>query len=111
MDPVGRLGRTTASCPFAALGACVCAVSWATWRLFTGARAVCGLHVLFVVVSPLPPPNFLSFLFFLLCICFFSLVVFCLFLFLFFSFLKWKRGRVHTAGTCMGKCSSGAVVL
>ena len=56
-----------APCPSAALGACACAVSgasWrlftgahalcspctvsvATWRLFTGARPVCGMHVLF----------------------------------------------------------------
>ena len=46
----GRLGRPSASdpwvwfvapCSSAALGACACAVSWATWRLFTSARALC----------------------------------------------------------------------
>ena len=57
-----------APCPSAALGACACAVfgaSWrlftgaralcvpcvvsvATWRLFTGACAVCGMHLLLV---------------------------------------------------------------
>ena len=57
-----------APCPSAALAACLCAVSRASWRLltgvhalyvpcgvsmatrrlFTGARAVCGMHVLFV---------------------------------------------------------------
>ena len=30
-----------APCPSAFLGLCACAVSWATWRLFTGARARC----------------------------------------------------------------------
>ena len=30
-----------APCPSVALGACAFAVSWATWRLFTGARALC----------------------------------------------------------------------
>ena len=83
---------------FAALGACACAVSWPTWRLFTGARAVCRLRVLLVVASLLsPPPNFLFV--FLLCICF---VLFCLF---------WKMGRVHNAETGMGNWCSGVVVF
>ena len=79
-------------------------MSWHTWRLFTGARAVCSLRVLLVILSPLlPPPNFL--LFFLLCVCFFWFFLFFVF------FVKWKRGRVHTAGTGMGNWCSGAVVL
>ena len=45
------------SCPFAALGACACAVSWPTWRLFTRVRAVCGACVLLVVVSLFFPPR------------------------------------------------------
>ena len=65
-------------------------MSWSTWHLFTGARAVCGLRVLLVVVSPLPPPPFFSF--------------FCF-------FFKLKRGRVHTAGTSTGNWYSGAVLL
>ena len=48
--PVGRLGRPSAPDPWGvvsccpssvALGAHVCAVSWATWRLFTGVPAWC----------------------------------------------------------------------
>ena len=34
-----------------ALGACACAVSWPTWRLFRGVRAVCGARVPPVFVS------------------------------------------------------------
>ena len=45
------------SYPFVVLGACACAVSWPTWRLFTGVRAVCGAHVPLVVVSLFPPPQ------------------------------------------------------
>ena len=41
---------------FAALGACACEVSWPTWRLFTGVRAVCGARVPLVVVSLFHPP-------------------------------------------------------
>ena len=70
-----------APCPSAALGACVRAVSGASWRLFTGARALCllcavsavftggraesGVRVL-LVASLGPPPSFLC-----LCFCFF----------------------------------------
>ena len=42
--PVDRLGRPSAavlSCPSATLGVHVCAVSWATWLLFTGLPARC----------------------------------------------------------------------
>ena len=37
--------------PFAALGACACAVSSPTWRLFTGVRAVCDARVPLVFMS------------------------------------------------------------
>ena len=37
------------------LGACACAVSWPTWRLYTGVRAVSGARVPLVVVSLFPP--------------------------------------------------------
>ena len=63
-------------CPFVALGACACAVSWPTWGLFTGVCAVCGARVLLVVLSLfLPPPNFLFFfsVFVLFCRAFFFL--------------------------------------
>ena len=48
--PVSRLDPTmgvwfVAPSPFGALGACVCAVSRASWRLFTGARALCAACV------------------------------------------------------------------
>ena len=83
----GPLGSCSPVCqavvsrPFVALGARACAVSWPSWRLFTGLRAVCGAPVPLVVVSLFPPPNFRFFF------CFFS----------FFSFLKWKKigARVH----------------
>ena len=44
------------SCPFAALGACACGLSWPTCRMFMGVRAVCGACVPLVVVSLLLPP-------------------------------------------------------
>ena len=73
-----------------------CKVSAATWPLFSGARAVCGIQVLLVFLSPLlAPPLFLR----------------ALYLFFFCFFLKWKTGHVHTAGTGMGQLCSGAVVL
>ena len=93
------------SCPFAALGVCACAVCWPTWRLFTGVRAVWGACVLLVVVSLFPPPQF-SFLLF-----FFALYLFCFVVPVVFFSKKWKRGRVHTAGTGMGNWCSGAIVL
>ena len=43
--------------PFVALGACACAVSRPTWRLFTGVRAVCGARVPLVVASLFIPPK------------------------------------------------------
>ena len=59
-----------------------CAVSAATWLLFTGACAMCGVSVLMVALSCLLPA------FFFVC------SIFVLF--------KWKRGRVRTAGTGTG---------
>ena len=50
------VGQAVVSRPFAALAACACAVSWPTWRLFTGVRAVCGACVPLVVVSLFLPP-------------------------------------------------------
>ena len=102
-------------CPSAALGAYVCAVSgapWrlftgvrvpcvlcamfvATWRLFTGVRVVCGTRV--VLVASLPPPP----LFFLSCFCF------CFFL----NETKSGTGCANTTCTCMGSWSRGAAVL
>ena len=89
------------SCPFAALGACACAVSWPTWRQFTGVRAVCGACVLLVVVSLfLPPPKFLF--------CFFSLYFFC-FVVPIFLLKKWKRGARTLQAQAWA--TSAAVVL
>ena len=42
--------------PFVVRGACACAESWPSWRLFTGVRAVCGVRVPLVVVSLFLPP-------------------------------------------------------
>ena len=56
----GPLGSCSPVCQaavsrlFVALGACACAVSWPSWRLFTGVRAVCGARC--PVVSLFPPP-------------------------------------------------------
>ena len=58
----GPLGSCSPVCqavmsrPFVALGARVCAVSWPSWRPFTGVRAVCGARVPLVVVSLFFPP-------------------------------------------------------
>ena len=41
---------------FVALGARACAVSWPSWRPFTGVHAVCGARVPWVVVSLFLPP-------------------------------------------------------
>ena len=60
----GRLGscslvcRAVVSRPFVALRARACAVSWPSWRLFRGVRAVCGARVPLVVVSLFLPPSF-----------------------------------------------------
>ena len=48
--------QAVVSCPFVAIGARVCAVSWPSWRPFTGVRAVCGARVPLVVVSLFLPP-------------------------------------------------------
>ena len=91
----------------------------ATWCLFTGGRTVCGMCVLLVASSGTPPSS-LSFP------CFFLAVVFLCVPYIFFSFLliplcffcffkrekiKWKRGRVHTAGAGRSIWCSGAAVL
>ena len=59
------LCQAVVSRPFVVLGACACAVSWPTWSLFTGVRAVCGARVPLVVVSLFLPllffPIFLLF--------------------------------------------------
>ena len=47
-----------------ALGVRACAVSWPSWRPFTGVRAVCGARVPLVVVSLFPPPEFFFSFFF-----------------------------------------------
>ena len=50
--------QAVVSGPFVVLGACACAVSWPTCRLFTDVRAVCGARVPVVVVSLFLPPQF-----------------------------------------------------
>ena len=119
-------GVLVLSCPSAALRVCsvfgrwapvhrcaraVCcgasAVSWASWLLFTGVRAVCGARVPRVVLSLLLPPQISVF--------------FCFFLFLFFYFFflggggkektkKRKTGaRVHCRhrhGQLVRRCNS-----
>ena len=68
---------------------CLCVLPLATWCLFTVVRAVCGLHVLLVVASFLPPPKFSSF--------FFALYLFCfVLLFCFFPFFEKKKGGAST---------------
>ena len=53
----GPLGSCSPVCPgvvsrpLAALCACACTVSWPTWHLFGGVRAVCSVRVPLVVVS------------------------------------------------------------
>ena len=51
--------QAVVSRPFVVLGACACAVSWPTWRLFTGVRAVCGSRVP-LVVKRYPEPMAVS---------------------------------------------------
>ena len=48
--------QAVVSRPLVVLGGCACAVSWLTWRLFTGVRALCAARVLLVVVSLFLPP-------------------------------------------------------
>ena len=48
--------QAVVSRPFVALGARACAVSWPSWRPFTGVRAVCGARVPWVVMSLFLPP-------------------------------------------------------
>ena len=100
----GPLGSCSPVCqavvsrPFAALGACACAVSWPTWRLFTGVRAVCGVRVPLVVVSLFPPPLIFFFVFF----CFVVPP-------LFFSLDRKKGARVHCRhrhGQPVQRCNS-----
>ena len=83
LAPVHRCARSVC---------CVaCAVSWATWLLFTGVRAVCGARVPWVVLSLFLPPYFR-----------------------FFFFLveeKEKQGRAYTAGTGTGSWCGAAIVL
>ena len=58
----GPLGSCSPVCqavvsrPFVALGARACLMSWPSWRLFTGVRAVCGARC--PVVSLFLPPYF-----------------------------------------------------
>ena len=58
----GPLGSCSPVCqavvsrPLVTLGARACAVSWPSWRPFTGVRAVCGVRVPLVVVSLFLPP-------------------------------------------------------
>ena len=75
--------------PSVALGARACAVSWPSWRPFTGVRAVCGARVPLVVVSLFLPPNFRFF----------------------FDGKKEKQGRAYTSGTGTGSWCGGAIVL
>ena len=76
-------------------------MSWPTWRLFPGVRAVCGLRVLLVVVSLPTPPNFDFFSFF-----FIVFVLFCLVYF----FLKMEKGERahcrHRHGQLVQRCNS-----
>ena len=102
-------------CPSAALGASLCVVSlapWrlftgvrvlcvlcvgsvATWRLFTGVRVVCGMRV--VLVASLGSPSPFSFLFFAL------LFVCCFFFFFLFKREEKRRGHANTIGPGMGR--------
>ena len=102
------LGKwTLASCPFAALAACVCARPGELGAC-SPVRALSAVCVCCWWWCP-PSPHLCFPSFFASVLVFFW--VFCLFFFCFFFVLKWKRGRVHTAGTGMGKWCSGAVVL
>ena len=49
--------QAVVSRPFVVLGACAYAVSWPTWRLFTGVPSVCGACVPLMVVPFFLPPN------------------------------------------------------
>ena len=51
LDFCSPVCQAVVSRSFVALGARACAVSWPSWRLFTGVRAVCGAPVPLVVVS------------------------------------------------------------
>ena len=98
--PIGSCSpvcQAVVSRPFAALGACACAVSWLTLRLFTGVHAVCGAGVPLVVVSLFLSPNFLF------CFCFFSCLPFV------FVFGKKRGARVHCRhrhGQLVQRCKS-----
>ena len=56
LGPCPPLCQAVVSRPFVALGARACAVSWPSWRPFTGVCAVCGARVPSVVVSLFLPP-------------------------------------------------------
>ena len=78
-----------------------CVVSAALWLLFTGACSVCGMRVLVVVLCPLLPPLFLRALYLFL---FFFFVVY-------FVFKMEKGARAHCRhrhGQLMQRCSSVA---
>ena len=89
----GPLGSCSPVCqavvsrPFVPLGARACAVSWPSWRLFTGVRAVCNVQARLCPSSS--PPNFRFFLF----------------------FLKWKKGKNRGARTLQAQArAAGAAV-
>ena len=103
--------QTVASCPFADLDACACALCWRTWRLFTGvhtlcvscmvfaatwllstgACAVCGMRLLVRFCPPSPPPFFAC-----------SILVF-------FQIEEGARAHCrHRPGQLMQRCSSVA---
>ena len=109
MGPVGQLGRPSASdpggvdrcvpalcCPRCT---CVCGVLAHLVPVHRCARCVQFVSAVGGCVPPPPPPLILFF--------------FCsVFVFFLFSFcLKWKRGRVHGAGTGMSNWCTGTVVL
>ena len=51
--------QAVVSCPFVALAARACAMSWPSWRPFTGVRAVCVVRVCHWWLCPSSsPPNF-----------------------------------------------------
>ena len=117
--PVGRLGCPSASDPGGVdcgvfpiccrLCMCLCDVLAHVAPVHRCARYERCACAVGGCVPLSPPLIFFSFLFFLLCICF---VLSCFFVFVLFFFRKkWKRGRVHTAGTGMGTWCSGAIVL
>ena len=115
IGPMGRLGRPSASNP-GAVDRCVLSLCCSPCMCVCGILAHlapvhrCTRCVRFVCAVggcvPPPPPSLIVFCFF------FALYLFCfVLLFCFVCFLKWKRGRWHTAGTERGNWCSGAVLL